>query len=111
MSAGLKASARRVQAAIAAEGFEFEVRQFPEGTRTSAQAAAAAAGCALGQIAKSMVFRAAESGRPVLVIASGANRLDEKKLAGLLGEKVGRADAAHSLRADGDRELVRKHDR
>ena len=93
VSAELKARARRVQATIAAEGFEFEVRQFPEGTRTSAQAAAAV-GCALGQIAKSMIFRTAESGRPVLVIASGANRVDEAKVAALLGEGIARAGPA-----------------
>ena len=93
MSADLKASARRVRAAIAARGFDFEVREFPDSTRTAAEAAAAV-GCDVGQIAKSLVFRGRDSDRPVLVIASGANRVDEKKLAGLLGEKVGRADAA-----------------
>ena len=93
MSADLKASARRVRAAIAARGFDFEVREFPDSTRTAAEAATAV-GCDVGQIAKSLVFRGRDSDGPVLVIASGANRVDEKKLAGLLGEKVGRADAA-----------------
>ncbi|MDH3791826.1 MAG: YbaK/EbsC family protein [Rhodospirillales bacterium] len=88
----LKASARRVQTALAALGFGFEVREFPDSTRTSAEAAAAI-GCAVGQIAKSLVFRARQSGRPVLVIASGANRVDEKKVGRLIGEKIGRADA------------------
>jgi prolyl-tRNA editing enzyme YbaK/EbsC (Cys-tRNA(Pro) deacylase) len=88
----LKPSARRVEAALAELGFGFEVREFPASTRTSAEAAAAV-GCRLGQIAKSLVFRAKTSGRPVLVIASGANRVDEKKLGRLLGEKTGRADA------------------
>jgi prolyl-tRNA editing enzyme YbaK/EbsC (Cys-tRNA(Pro) deacylase) len=88
----LKPSARRVQAALAELGFGFEVREFPASTRTSAEAAAAV-GCRLGQIAKSLVFRAKTSGRSVLVIASGANRVDEKKLGRLLGEKTGRADA------------------
>lgn len=88
----LKASARRVQAALAERGFAFDVREFPESTRTSAEAAAAI-GCALGQIAKSLVFRARRSGRPVLVIASGANRVDEKKIGRLIGEGIGRADA------------------
>jgi prolyl-tRNA editing enzyme YbaK/EbsC (Cys-tRNA(Pro) deacylase) len=87
----LKESAKRVQAALAARGFAFEVREFPAGTRTSAEAAAAI-GCAVGQIAKSLVFRARESGRPVLVIASGANRVDEKAVGALLGEKIGRAE-------------------
>ena len=87
----LKESAKRVQEALAARGCAFEVREFPAGTRTSAEAAAI--GCAIGQIAKSLVFRARESGRPVLVIASGANRVDEVAVGTLLGEKIGRADA------------------
>ena len=92
MTAGpRKASAQRVQDALAARGFAFEVREFPESTRTSEEAAAAI-GCAVEQIAKSLVFRAAESGRSVLIIASGGNRVDEKKAAALLGEKIKRAD-------------------
>ena len=88
----LKASAQRVQDALAARGFAFEVVEFPKSTRT-AEEAAAAVGCTVGQIAKSLVFRAARSGRPVLVIASGSNRVDEAKLEALLGEPIGRADA------------------
>ncbi len=88
----LKSSARRVQKALAECGFDFQVREFPESTRTSAEAAAAI-GCAVGQIAKSLVFRGKDSGDPVLVIASGANRVDEKSIAALIGEKIGRADA------------------
>ncbi len=87
----LKESARRVQAAIEAKGFEFEVKTFPAGTRT-AQDAAAAIGCTVGQIAKSLIFRGRETDRPVLVIASGANRVDEAKVAALIGEAIGRAD-------------------
>ena len=87
----LKAAVRRVQEALQAKGFGFDVREFPESTRTSEEAAAAI-GCAVDQIAKSLVFRAAESGRPVLIIASGSNRVDEKKAAALLGEKIKRAD-------------------
>jgi protein-tyrosine phosphatase len=51
--------------------------ELPQSTRTSADAAQAV-GCAVGQIAKSIVFRAAQSDRPVLVIASGANRVSER---------------------------------
>ena len=91
--APLKGSAQRVQAALAARGFALQIREFPDSTRTAAEAAAAI-GCTVGQIAKSLVFRARDSGRPVLVIASGSNRVDEKKLRGLLGEKVERADPA-----------------
>ncbi len=89
----LKASAQKVQRAMAEKGFALQVREFPEGTRTAAQAAEAV-GCAVGQIAKSLIFRAKDSERPLLAIASGANRVDERALSRLLGEKIARADAA-----------------
>ena len=89
----LGASAGRVQAALDAHGLGFEVKTFPESTRT-AEEAAAAIGCDVAQIAKSLIFRAKSSDRSVLAIASGVNRVDEKKLAALLGEPIGRADAA-----------------
>lgn len=90
--APLKDSARRVQQALDAQGLALTVREFPASTRTSEEAAAAI-GCAVAQIAKSLVFRARDSGRPVLIVASGANRVDEKKIAALIGEKIERADA------------------
>jgi prolyl-tRNA editing enzyme YbaK/EbsC (Cys-tRNA(Pro) deacylase) len=89
----LKAAAARVQEALAAKGVGLEVREFPASTRTAADAAAAI-GCDVAQIAKSLVFKARDSGRPVLVVASGVNRVDEAKVAALLGEPIGRADAA-----------------
>ncbi len=92
MSDSLKDSAQRVQAALDAHGIAAEVREFPASTRTSAEAAAAI-GCTVGQIAKSLVFRARTSDRAVMVIASGANRVDEKAVAARLGEPIGRADA------------------
>jgi prolyl-tRNA editing enzyme YbaK/EbsC (Cys-tRNA(Pro) deacylase) len=82
----------RVRAALAAAGSSAEVVELAATARTSADAAAAI-GCTVAQIAKSLVFRAA-SGRPVLVIASGANRVDEAKVAAALGEAIGKADAA-----------------
>jgi prolyl-tRNA editing enzyme YbaK/EbsC (Cys-tRNA(Pro) deacylase) len=88
----LQESAQRVQQVIEAAGFDFEVKQFPASTRTSAEAAAAI-GCDVAQIAKSLIFRAKESNRPVLVMASGANLVDEKAVGRLLGEKLSRADA------------------
>ena len=100
MSASLKASARRVQEALAAHGFAFDVKEFPESTRTSAEAAAAI-GCTVAQIAKSLVFRGAESGEPVLIVASGANRVDPAKAAALLGEAIKRADADFVREATG----------
>jgi len=88
--------ALRVQAIL---GDGFRVLEFEESTHSSAEAAAAV-GCALAQIAKSMVFKAAD-GAPVLVVASGANRVDEKKIAVLLGRKISRADADFVLRHSG----------
>ncbi len=88
-------SVARVRAALAACGHPDTIEAFPAGTRSAAEAAAAV-GCTVAQIAKSMVFRAhGEAGeRPVLVIASGANRVDPAKLAALLGARIDRPDAA-----------------
>lgn len=88
----LPASAQRVQDALTRRGHAHPVVEMPDSTRTSAEAAAAV-GCRVEQIAKSLIFKTAGAGRPVLVVASGANRVDEKKLAQLLGEKVARPDA------------------
>ena len=82
-------SALKVQAVL---GDKFEVLEFGAGTRTAADAAAAV-GCEVAEIAKSLLFRARESGRPVLVVASGVNRVDENKIAALIGETIARADA------------------
>ncbi len=79
--------ALRVQAAL---GPSFTVVEFDESTH-AAQEAADAIGCAVAQIAKSVLFRTAQSGRAVLVVASGANKVDEKKVRALLGEKIERA--------------------
>jgi prolyl-tRNA editing enzyme YbaK/EbsC (Cys-tRNA(Pro) deacylase) len=83
----------RVGAALRAAGVEAEVREFPQGTRT-AQEAADAVGCAVGQICKSLVFRLEPSGDPLLVVTSGANRVDVERVAALVGSGVGKADAA-----------------
>lgn len=69
---------------------DFEVRRFPEGTRT-AEDAARAIGCQLGQIVKSLVFFAA--GSPVVALISGSNRLDPARLARVAGDPVAKADA------------------
>ncbi len=85
-------SVRRVQDALAAAGGGHTVIALEQSARTSAQAAIAV-GCKVDQIAKSLVFRGEQSQRAVLVIASGANRVDERKVAALIAEPVGRADA------------------
>ena len=80
--------AMKVQAVL---GPAYQVVEFEASTRTS-EDAAAAIGCSVAEIAKSLIFKSAE-GRPVLVIASGVNRVDEKKVAALIGGKISRADA------------------
>ena len=92
MSLRLSPSAQKVQAALAARGFTLQVVELLQSTRTSAEAAAAV-GCTVGQIAKSIVFRAARSQRPVLVLTSGVNRVSESAVAVLVGEPLAKADA------------------
>ena len=82
-------SALKVQAAL---GDRFEVLEFDASTRTAADAAAAI-GCEVAEIAKSLIFRGGTSGQAVLIIASGVDRVDEKKAAAALGEPIARADA------------------
>ena len=91
MPPNLSASAQKVQDALAARGLALTVVELPQSTRTAAEAAVAV-GCTVGQIVKSIVFRAAETNRPVLVITSGANRVSEKAVAALLGEPLAKAD-------------------
>jgi prolyl-tRNA editing enzyme YbaK/EbsC (Cys-tRNA(Pro) deacylase) len=91
-AAEAKGSVARVRDALASHGLAADIREFDASTRTSADAAAAI-GCTVAQIAKSVIFRAKAANQPVLVIASGINRVDEKKLEAVLGDKIGRADA------------------
>jgi prolyl-tRNA editing enzyme YbaK/EbsC (Cys-tRNA(Pro) deacylase) len=82
---------QRVQQALAASGLDDRVVEFAQTTRSSAEAAAAI-GCTVAQIAKSILFKGAASGAPILAIASGVNRIDERKVASLVGEKLKKAD-------------------
>lgn len=88
----LSPTAQKVQDLLTSLGFNCEVIEFQESTRT-AQEAADRAGCALGQITKSLIFKGRTSGKPILVLTSGANRVDEKLISGYAGEPIGRADA------------------
>jgi prolyl-tRNA editing enzyme YbaK/EbsC (Cys-tRNA(Pro) deacylase) len=81
----------RVRAALRSLGVESEVIELSESARTAAQAAAAC-GVGVGQIVKSLVFLAGEE--PILVLVSGANQADERRLAALSGRQVRRADAS-----------------
>ena len=88
----LPRAAARAAAALEAAGIAAEIVEMPDSTRT-AEDAAAACGCPLGAIVKSLVFRA-ETGEGVLVLTSGANRVDPEALGPRLGTVLGRADAA-----------------
>jgi len=92
MGSDLSSSARKVQGALNALGMSQEVVELPDSTRTAPEAAQAV-GCQVGQIVKSLVFKAKRSERAILVIASGANRVDERKIEALIGEPLGKADA------------------
>jgi prolyl-tRNA editing enzyme YbaK/EbsC (Cys-tRNA(Pro) deacylase) len=85
-------SIRRVEQALAAAGVAARIVELPQSART-AKDAAAAIGCRVEQIAKSLVFRLADSGEPVLVVASGPNRVDEKLIASYLDGEIVKADA------------------
>lgn len=92
MDESLSASARKVQQALQALGLDLQVIELPGSTRTALEAAQAV-GCHVGQIVKSLVFKAKRSQRPILVIASGPNRVDERRVEALIGEPLGKADA------------------
>ncbi len=92
MNQELSSSAQRVQEYLVARGLESRVVELPDSTRTAPEAAQAV-GCQVGQIVKSLIFRAKHSGRGVLVLASGANRVNETLIEALIGEPLGKADA------------------
>ena len=88
----LSPSAQKVQDQIISLGYDYTVIEHAESTRT-AQEAADRAGCELGQIVKSLIFKGKSSDKPILVLTSGANRVDEKRISEYAGEAIGRADA------------------
>lgn len=91
MAEKLSLSAQKVQDALNARGLICQVVEMPQTTRT-AEDAAQAVGSTVGQIVKSLIFRGKQTGKPILVATSGANRVNEKKLAQRLGEPIGKAD-------------------
>ena len=92
MSQNLSSSARKVQEALDKQGVACRVVEMPQSTRT-ADDAARAVGCQVGQIIKSLVFRGKQSHQALLVAVSGANRVNEKKIAALISEPLSKADA------------------
>jgi prolyl-tRNA editing enzyme YbaK/EbsC (Cys-tRNA(Pro) deacylase) len=92
MAEELSRSTKKIREALSALGAAFEVRELPDSTRTAVDAAGAI-GCSVEQIAKSIVFRTAAGKDPVMVIASGVHRINEKKVADAIGEAIEKADA------------------
>jgi prolyl-tRNA editing enzyme YbaK/EbsC (Cys-tRNA(Pro) deacylase) len=88
----LSPSAQKVQDLLTSQGFDCKVIESAESTRT-AQEAADRAGCLLGQIIKSLIFKGKTSHKPILVLTSGANRVDEKRISEYANEPIVRADA------------------
>ncbi len=92
MSSKINSSAQKVQNALSEYGVSCQVIEMPQSTRT-ADDAARAVGCQVGQIVKSLIFKGKESHQPILVATSGANRVNEKKIATLISEPLSKADA------------------
>lgn len=92
MHDNIKQKREIVQRALCEKGLEFEVVELNASTRT-ANDAAMTIGCQVGQIVKSLLFRTKETQRPVLVLASGTNRVNEEVIQRYIGEKILKADA------------------
>ena len=100
MESNLKKSSAKVQAVLNKFGYELNVLEFSDSTRT-AQDAAKAVGCTVGQIAKSLIFKGKTSQKPILIITSGSNRVNEKKVKEYIGEQLEKADADFVLEHTG----------
>lgn len=92
MSTTLSPSAQKIQTLLHSLGYDYTVIEHADSTRT-AQEAADRAGCELGQIVKSMIFIGQQTGKPILVLTSGANRVDEKRISEYAGEGISRPQA------------------
>ena len=92
MNQALSKSAQRVQDALSIKGSEFEILELPASTRTAIDAANTI-GCEVAQIVKSLIFKTHETQRPILILVSGVNRVDEQKIVEHVGEKLAKADA------------------
>ena len=88
----LSSSAQKIQDLLNSLGYNYTVIEHAESTRTAVEAAERA-GCELGQIVKSLIFRGKQSGKPIIVLTSGVNRVDEKRIREYAGEAIGKADA------------------
>lgn len=85
-------SAQSVQDALMCKGLECKVIELEHTTRSAADAAIAI-GCDVSQIVKSLIFKTKLSSKPILILVSGPNRVDEKLIESYVGEKIAKADA------------------
>jgi prolyl-tRNA editing enzyme YbaK/EbsC (Cys-tRNA(Pro) deacylase) len=92
LDSNLSASAQKVQDTLVGLGLSTKVVELPASTRTAVEAAQAV-GCDVGQIVKSLIFKGGKSGRPLLFLVSGANRVDLDKAAAVVGEALDKANA------------------
>jgi len=88
----LSPTAKKIQDLLNSLGYEYQVIEHTESTRTALEAAERA-GCELGQIVKSLIFKGKISGKPILVLTSGANRVNEMRIREYAREKIWKADA------------------
>jgi prolyl-tRNA editing enzyme YbaK/EbsC (Cys-tRNA(Pro) deacylase) len=100
MTQPLSVKAQKIQDLLSQNGYQNQVIEFSESTRT-AREAADRAGCQLGQITKSLIFQGQRTGKPILVLTSGANRVDEKRIEQYAGESLGRAEPDYVLKVTG----------
>ncbi len=100
MSGSLSDKAARFQNVLREHGIDAAVREFPKATRTALQAAEAV-DCEVDQIVKSLVFRSGDTGRPLLILTSGANRVNETALGSRISVTLAKADAAYVREATG----------
>jgi len=100
MMKNLSKSAQKIQSVLSQFGLELTVIELTESTRTSKDAAEAI-GCEIAQIAKSLIFKGKRTQKPILVIASGANRVNENKIQEYAGEEIVKAEAAFVLEHTG----------
>jgi len=87
----LSSSAQRIQEELIKLGYDYTVIEAEESTRT-AEEAAERVGCDVGQIVKSLIFQGKNSGKAILILTSGANQVDIKRIKNYANEKIGRAD-------------------
>lgn len=87
----LSSSAQRIQDTLIKLGYDYTVIEAEKSTRT-AEEAAERVGCEVGQIVKSLIFQGKSSGKAILILTSGANRVDVKRIKVYAEEKIGRAD-------------------